>query len=258
MLDLKRLFDPYDRQARLYPALLTLLPAILLVLAVIPGLGTLGRAVIAIGVTSGVLYLLSDYARTAGKRLEPKLVREWGGWPTTIWLRHRDSHLPTRVKQRYHDFLAQRLGAEAVPTSGDERARPERADECYDACVIWLKEQCRGPAFALVEKENATYGFRRNLLGLKPIAIGICISVLLAPAAAALRTQRGFDLNMLSLRTLINGYSNMPAMLTAALVFALVMLIWLWFLTVRGSWLRDAGDQYARALLAGCDVIAIK
>jgi hypothetical protein len=258
MLDVKRLFDPYDRRARLYPALLTLLPLIVLSLTWWPGLVPIGQTVLAIAVTSGLLYLLSDYARTLGKRLEPDLKRAWGGWPTTIWLRNSDSHLSLPTKRRYHDFFLKRLGAAAIPTPNEEIARPHYADEKYDACVAWLKEQCRGDDFPLVAKENATYGFRRNLLGLKPIGVAICLVALVAPMAKVLvgshRGLSGFQVP----GAFIRPYSSLSAATLGALSFALLMLLGLWLLTVRRNWVREAGNQYARTLLAACDTLAAK
>ena len=54
----------------------------------------------------------------------------------------------------------------------------------YASAVKWLQERCRGKAFPLVEKENAEYGFRRNLRGLKPIGITACLVALLISALA--------------------------------------------------------------------------
>jgi len=252
MIDLKGLFDPYSRQARLYPALLTLLPLLLTLLAWVPALVTIGQLIVGIAVACGALFFLSDLARTAGKRLEPSLLLEWGGWPTTVWLRHSDKHLPAEVKRRYHVFLSRCPGAASMPTEDEEQRDPASSDEHYAASVMWLKEQCRGADFALVQKENATYGFRRNLLGLKPVGVAICSIVLAVPLLTALARPGASVAHLFQI--LPEAYVTLPLPVLGALAVSAIGLA-AWLLTVRRSWVREAGDLYARALLASCDVL---
>ncbi len=167
MIDIGKLLDPYNHQARLYPALITLLPPLALVATWLPALASTGEIVLSIAAACGLLFLLADLARSMGKALEKRLLKKWGGWPTTAVLRHRDGTLSADVKKRYHRFLAKQKLVGALPTAADEQSDLARADEKYAAAVMWLKEQCRGDAFSLVDKENTTYGFRRNLAGLK-------------------------------------------------------------------------------------------
>jgi len=250
MIDLARLFDSYNRQARLYPALLAVLPLLLIILAWFPTVANVGQLLVTIVVACGLLFLLSDFARTRGKRLEPVLLQEWGGWPTTIWLRHSDNHLSAEVTRRYHTFLSKQPAIGALPTRDEETREPQNADERYAASVMWLKERCRGEGFPLVEKENATYGFRRNLLGLKPIGLAICVMTLLAPLVTAFVRSR-FHVSHPAQFSL-EAYLDLPIAVLGALAFSLMMLV-IWLFAVKPDWVREAGDQYARALLANCD-----
>src|SRR6266481_2205663 len=158
---MSQLFDAYSRQARLYPALLVVLPPLLMTISMAPAILNFGEIIVAILVACGLLYFLSDFARTRGKRLEKVLLQEWGGWPSTAWLRHSDDHLTADVKRSYHEFLSRQASIGLLPTPEEELANPKAADERYARSVMWLKEQCRGKDFSLVEKENANYGFRR-------------------------------------------------------------------------------------------------
>jgi hypothetical protein len=251
MIDLSKLFDPYSRQARLYPALLTILPATVTVLAWFPNLSlaSIGGVLVTLAGSCGLLFLLADTARTRGKEIEPKLLRLWGGWPTTIWLRYSDAHLPRLVKDRYHAFLSERANSGKLPTADEEKKDPSAADEVYDAAVFWLREQTRGDP--LVEKENATYGFRRNLLGLKPMGLPVGLAALLGSVVATVlfgKTFRtGWSPDVLSA---IAKHTS-PALI-GAMTFALLACVG-WLTVVRSKWVRAAGDQYARALLAYCD-----
>lgn len=81
MIEALKLFDSYNRQARLYPALLALLPAALTALAWFSQLltGSVGGALVTVVAMRGGLYLLAEVARTAGKKLNHP-VAGWGGW----------------------------------------------------------------------------------------------------------------------------------------------------------------------------------
>jgi hypothetical protein len=68
--------DPYDRQARLYPALLCLLPILALVAVLYaPNTSAITR-VVTIAVSGGGLFLMKNICREIGKHLEGKLYRE--------------------------------------------------------------------------------------------------------------------------------------------------------------------------------------
>src|SRR5882724_11130102 len=97
MTDLMRLFDSYSRQARLYPSLIFLLPPLFTTIAWYPDLLTSSAAATALTLATscGLLYALASFARSRGKSIEQRLLAQWGGWPTTLWLRHRDTNLPT-------------------------------------------------------------------------------------------------------------------------------------------------------------------
>ena len=250
MIDLTSLFDSYSRHARLYPSLLTLLPALSILVALSPRLLSSGQALLAIVVACGGLFLLADLARTLGKRVEPRLLQEWGGWPTTIWLRHRDDHLPAGTKARYHSFLSQQSSVGRLPTSDEESNDPKLADDAYAASVMWLKERCRGSAFPLLERENATYGFRRNLLGLKPVGVLVSVMTMLVPMAIASLKQGDESLPLF--RVAMDAYVDLPLSVLGAVLLSFLALVF-WLSIVSPSWVREAGDQYARALLANCD-----
>lgn len=65
--------DPYDRQARLYPALLSLLPLLaLLALLYAPNVSAL-TGVVSLAVSCGGLFLMTNICREMGKRKEEKL-----------------------------------------------------------------------------------------------------------------------------------------------------------------------------------------
>jgi len=258
MIDLSKLFDSYSRQARLFPGLLTLFPIILTAIAWFPRLVTSswGATLVTLGTSCGILYGLSVLSRSRGKKVEKRLLVEWGGWPTTIWLRHRDDNLPSPVRARYHAFFARNVPLFVAPTEQLETTDPKAADDMYASAVKWLQERCRGKAFPLVERENAEYGFRRNLRGLKPIGLMACFAALLISALAILwHNEPLFSaLASLSAKPVLAILSALkPAAVGAICVDIAAIVGWIAF--VRDGWVRIAGDQYARALLACCDTL---
>lgn len=251
---MKLIFDAYSRQARLYPALLTLLPAAATIGALWPVVltPTTLHGVAGIAIACGMLYGLASFARSRGKRTEKRLLASWGAWPTTIWLRHGSTFVQPPTLVRYHQFLQAHVPGWVLPTKADEQADLAKADSYYASAIEWLKEQCRGKDFPLVEKENAEYGFRRNLRGLRLIGITVCL-VGIATAIAILEYRFGYSQTASGFfhpRYLWNLLNQSAA--SAAVLLNLLGLLG-WGAIVNDEWVREAADQYARALLANCD-----
>ena len=259
MINITTMFDSYGRQARLYPGLLTLFPLLLAAIAWFPALITssTGGTLLTVASSCGILYGLGVVSRSQGKKVEKRLIREWGGWPTTIWLRHASDCLQPQTLARYHRYLIANVPGLWLPTHEDEAKDPQKADLAYASGVKWLQERCRGKGFPLVAKENAEYGFRRNLRGMRPIGLTACV---LAAGLSMLAIVDEHHDRALALSSLSTGQgwsiltTTSPAIIAATIVNVVAILGWL--MIVRDSWVRDAGDQFARALLANCDALA--
>ena len=238
--------DPYERQARLFPALLALLPLFIAVGSIYgPRLSALTNLVTVV-IACGGLYLLAQVSRDRGKALEGKLFAEWGGKPSTQLLRHRDPSIETTTKARYHTFLSRKLG-QALPDSSQEAHDPKAADDVYQSCVRWLLNHTTDhERFRLLFKENISYGFRRNALGLKPIA-------LLIATACVVFVLVKYDVVAAS------GWSNASLAKLAdeawlSLVVSLVGVgVWITFFTKEA--VKVAAFTYAETLLRACDVL---
>jgi hypothetical protein len=165
--------DPYERKARVTPGLLVSLPLLVPLLCVYGARHPVLTGVIGLLAGCGAIYALASVARGRGKRLEEKLVNEWGGLPTTIALRHRDKFLDGVSKQRYHAAIAAKLGI-AMPTAENEAADPDKADDVYVGATKRLRELTRSNKQLLL-KENIAYGFHRNMMAMKPVGILSCL-----------------------------------------------------------------------------------
>ncbi len=92
-------------------------------------------------------------------------------------MRRADTTLNTDSKDRYRAFLAGKLGR-AVPTAAEEEQNQAAADAFYEQAGTWLRENTRDTKkFSILFNENITYGYRRNLLGLKWIALGLNLAI---------------------------------------------------------------------------------
>ena len=246
-----KVVDPYERQARLYPALLALLPLLVMVMLLYGPKASALTSVVTIAVSCGGLYLMTNLCRELGKRMEEGLFREWGGKPTTQLLRHRDNTIEAVTKRRYHSFLAAKIN-EAFPDKDQEANNRDVADEIYQSGVRWLLSHTRpddNKKFDLLFKENVTYGFRRNALGMKPV--GLIVSI-----GSLLWTLGKEDVLFSSARKFLDvaGFWRMPETATASLIVSAVMVVaWMFFFT-RSS-VRTAAFTYAEMLLRACDTL---
>lgn len=237
---LAKVKDPYERKARLYPALLALSPVIVLVVSMYNSkLSMLSNLAAIIGGSCGGLWLLSNLSREMGKRLENEMYSLWGGKPTTQLLRHRHEIIEGVTKKRYHAFLSAKI-KEPFPDATEELADPKAADDVYQSAVRWLLTQTRDvKKFDLLFKENITYGFRRNALGLKYIGLVLC-----AASFAFIVISQDVDS--------FSALSDLPGTAKVTLLFSGVMFsVWCAFITT--SSLKTAAFSYAEMLLRACD-----
>jgi len=231
------LVDPYARPARLAPALLALLPVFITVAVWFPALYNFGAGLVGLAVTCGLALWLADFARGRGRAIELRLFGRQGGNART-WLRHRSTHLSADSRRACHSWLAKRVPEWCPPTEEEENENPDRADDIYDRAVMWLIEYTRDTKkYALLFKENVTYGFRRNLLGLKWLGTSVAI-LATCGNGFLIRISASQEPTVLSV-----GYA-------ALAVSALATLAWAGSVNQRR--VIDAADGYARQLMAVC------
>ena len=243
---LKPVLDSYDLKARLRPALLCGVPLVTFGVLLIPQFGFILGSIFSIFVYSGGSILLIQFCRDLGKRQEKRLFQLWDGKPSVSMLRHADNRLDKQTKDRYRTFLSETVNGLALANIEEERKNPKKADVGYESATRWLLEQTGDSArFELLFKENVNYGFRRNMLGLKPIALGMDALALLLVVVVAVNSWMG------QLGTTI--YSVAPE-LWASLAVTVVHVAILIKL-VRDKWVFVSAELYARQLLAVCDIL---
>ncbi len=236
-----RTLDAYSIRARWAPVFLVVLPPLILCFALVPGLPAWNKLWPLLGAV-GVVILVDQLGRDGGKRLEPALWASWGGAPTTAALRHRGAANPVLLA-RQHERIAVIVG-NALPTADQERADPAGADHAYQAAIAVLIARTRGRRreYPLIFAENCNYGFRRNMLGLRPWG------KLLAAAAGILA--------LAAIAARLTGLVNVPlALASVALVVSAAATV-IWWRVVTPDWVQPVAWAYAERLLEAAETLA--
>lgn len=239
-------FDLYDLVARIAPAFLCVLPPAVTVAAISPILWSAINAMVGIAVTLGALIPISILSRSLGKKIESRIWKEWGGKPTTKFLRHRDGTVNALTKNRYHKIATQ-LIRQPLPTVEEEQANPEAADAVYDSVGDRLKALTRDEKmWHLLAKENRNYGFIRNSLGLRPIGI---LSALIS----------GGWLSYVLLSNIVWSLDKVldSIMPSHAVAYVVVLVSFgFWTLIVRLESVSATANEYASRLIEALDILS--
>ncbi len=166
-----KLFDKYVLFARIAPPAIVALSLLFAISAWFPLTQWPFKIFGGSSVFGIVAFAVAQLTRDAGKRIEPGLWASWDGPPSLRFLRHRDPNIAPGSKAAMHRRLVE-LGIVAhMPSENDEKKAPAAADAIYLTCSDWMRRKAielkdKSP-FDIVHSENISYGFRRNLLGIK-------------------------------------------------------------------------------------------
>jgi hypothetical protein len=230
-------FDAYTRRARLAPAALAALPPLALLGS---GLVAPQHLVSAVAIAAGAIgIVVCGVVRDLGRKVQPDLWRSWGGSPTVRRLRWRDATDQSAVARRH--ARVESVTGEPLPRADEELADPAAADERYDEAIAVLRDLTRNDDdFPLVFEENATYGFRRNCLGLRPVALAVAaVSLALSVVLLVTASHRSQD------------HTNRFGIAAAIAVIAVLA----WWLLVTRAWVRSSAELYADQLLESVETL---
>jgi len=234
-----KIFDAYSLRARLFPAIIAAAPAFAALALLISWKSFEISNAIASFAVLVLLFAIADFARSRGRALERTLYTEQGGMPSITMFRRNDPTIDNGIKERYRSFLGNQLSVE-VPSPEAELASPATADSFYEQCGVWLRHNTRDTKkFPLLFNENLTYGFRRNLLGVKWVALGINLVVITICLLLLHQGNWNWDTD-LGKRALV--------VLTVAGIHAAYILV-----AVRKTAVFDAASAYGRELILSCE-----
>lgn len=234
-MEVFKFFDAYSIRARLFPAIISAAPA-LAALTLLISWKTFGLSnlIASFGVLV-LLWAIADFSRARGRAIESKLYAEHGGMPSITMFRRNDSTIDAGSKDRYRALLAEKIGV-AAPSAADEAADQATADAFYGQCGNWLRHNTRDTKkFSILFGENITYGFRRNLLGVKALALWLNLIVVAICLFILWRGSWDFETPLGNKTTVV---------LVVAAAHAAYML-----LAVNRSAVWDASRAYGRELI---------
>ncbi|GAA4754918.1 hypothetical protein GCM10025783_30040 [Amnibacterium soli] len=230
--------DSYSRTARLYPALLALLPGtvgIVVFFDLAAWVRTVVLVVVAAGLHVAVMVKVSDVGRARQDRVWARL----GGNPTALRMRWATSTDDARLAEEHR--RVQVMSGIELPTRGSEQADPAAAIRTYERAVRRLREKTRDvDKYPRVRAELIAYGFARNVFGLRRAGIAFAALIGMASAVTGLLGYVGF-LQVDAWRPIVVS------------LFA-VAWIGVWLFTFTGDYARRASDKYAAALLDAADL----
>jgi len=233
--------DRYDLMARLRPALFVLFPPALIIGFWIPDTRSMYGSILSLSTGLGLTYFLVQLARQRGRSVEHRLGDRIGRLHSARLLLLNDERLPRESKKRYHSFLAKKgLG---LSTLEEERNDPSLALDRTRSAIDWLLNFTRLNAKqSLLFDDNIAYGYMRNMLGLKPIAIAI--------VCLALATNSSL---------LVMSWNDPMTMKMACLIEAtLIAILTLWLFLVTENAVAEASFAYAQRLFSHCETRTIK
>lgn len=241
-MDIFKQFDTYNLKTRVFPALIAGLPTLALLFVIVPW-DHLGLSHVIAGAMGVVLlFAFADLARHRGKTVEAKLASN-----ATPEQWHRGNpDIPEGSKDRFRAFVASQL-KQTPPTAEEEQVDPHRANDFYLTANAWLRDRTRdNRTYAILFGENITYGYRRNLLGLKPIGLLVNLIVLIFCASVLWFRPPYFT-----------ALADLEEKLVIIIVAAILHSAYLLFAVGKKA-VRDASRVYGRQLILSCDTLMKK
>ena len=220
----------YEQRARLRPGLLLLLP-IGLTLAI---LGVDQRSLISttsalLMVTGGPLVLM-PLVSSAGRRLEPRLHKKWGGTPSNQLLRICSHEESLQQREVWRSSIEKVTGLQLATEDVEARNLTE-ADLVIKSAFGQVRyigqDESRYP---VVSAENAQYGFERNLFAIRHLGRAISTACLIIFGSLWLA-----------------GVIPVATAILGALGNLLLLMAWVIVPSERRT--REAGFRYATQLL---------
>lgn len=232
--------DRYILNARVLPMLAVVFPLLLAAYPWVPAetfakdgwVGMAAKLVTTGAAATMLATALSFVPRAFGTRLEERLWRSWGGAPATTCLRYAHPELDVRQTAALHAKIGKLDPTLHVPSEEEEAADPTAADQCYESMVRTLRVRTWGPKnYPMLFDENVSYGFRRNLLAMRPTGV---VASLIGIASGSVAIWL--------------GHSAWP-------VVALSVLAGAFILANGPKDLRRQADKYARRLFETVDLL---
>jgi len=234
--------DKYSLNARIYPVVILLLPLVVIGVTYSLEYEEYIQILSTLGITSALLYFLSNVGRDSGKPKEPKLWQKWGGMPTAQLLSYKNEIIDKHTKQKYHREL-QNLSPIDDTSIDFENVDLSEVIEVYKSWTKYLISKTRDTKkYALQFKENISYGFRRNLWGLKTLSIFLLLICMIGNYVF-----QGIKNGFLSYDTFSVQFFISESIL--------ILLLAVWIFIIDSNWIKIPAFAFGERLLESIDSI---
>lgn len=233
-------FDDYTLKARIGPVFVVLLPFVFFVSFEFKILNHKEYILFFIGGILALFFLLGKIGRDLGVNKQEALYKKLGGKPTDLILSFEDNYLSLFTKKRYHEYLNEKIENINLPLSLEEEKADSSSMEKYRSAIDWLRSETRDKKkYPLVYGSLITYGFVRNLYGIKNIMIILYTIVL----GIQIFTIEEFKAS----HVIINWYPQYVCFT----VFISFIVIFIFLVTEKT--LKRAAYSYAERILETCE-----
>ncbi len=237
------MFDVYSLKARLAPMTLALLPLLILGVTFSIDLNNYWNFIASVGLVSALTLLLSEFGRDLGKKKERKLWKTWGGEPVVQILRLSNRFINGTTKTRYHALLQELCPVKVTPTLSVEKSNPTAFDYIYTSWGDYLRNNTRDKTkFPLVFKELVSYGFRRNLWGLKSTALIVLLLCICTNYLVFANRVGNFSFDLFPSEFWVSSAC-----------YIVISVIWIFKITKH--WVRPLAFEYAKQLCASVELL---
>lgn len=152
-----KFFDNYEFHARVLPAIVLSLPIVFTCYIMLPEGHPLTKVSVSSIILLALVLLVSNIVRGLGKNIEPKLWKQWGGAPSTRFLRKEDTRIARETKECLYKKILDESKIDLINEINDNR---------IEQAFVFVRDALyRKNAPGLWIKSNKEYGWARNLLG---------------------------------------------------------------------------------------------
>jgi len=231
--------DKYSINARLYPMAILLLPIVILGITYSIEMESYLNVLSSIGISAALSYFLAQIGRDNGQRKEKGLWEFWGGAPVEQLFSFQNCEIDEQTKKRYHKKMET-----VVPLENEidfSSATTEETKGIYQSWTKYLITNTRDTKkYSLVFKELISYGFRRNLWGLKSFSIFLILACMTANFGYNFFVNKSFNPLDYSL-----GFQ------VSEITLLCVLLVWIFI--INRAWAKIPAFAYAERLLETID-----
>lgn len=164
-------FDKYNREARVYPTIISSLPGLILYFYIAKiTTNIVISAFSSIFVLSILVYFATDIVRNIGKYTEKTFYKKESLFPTTEFLLHKNHNFSKEKKESIYEKIKRDYNIKLSSEAKERNNEPEARKKITEAVGLIRQKMRNNP---ILLQRNIRYGFWRNLVSVSIISFFI-------------------------------------------------------------------------------------